>query len=155
MKAERRMVTIGEISLRSDYTLGHGVLLSEHAESERQLTLYVGAGEFVAIAKEKGLAESKRPLTHETYLGILEKLDIDFLRVEIFAMRENTYYAKIVFRRLGEEHMIDSRPSDAIALALNRKIPVLVNEDLLRPVVSEADVKEYQTFIKQAQFKPE
>ena len=152
MTAEKRMVTIGEISLMSGDDSQQAIVLKEDAEADRQLTMFLGPGEFAAIGKEKGLVQSSRPLTHELYLGLLEKLHVDFLRVEIFDMREDTFYARVIFRFRGKEHTIDSRPSDAIALALNRKIPVMVNEDLLRPLVREEDMKEYQEFIRRAQW---
>ena len=152
MKAEETMVAISDISLMSGHSSTQAIVLKESPEASRQLTMFVGSVEFAAIAKEKGLVKSERPLTHELYLGIMEKLPVEFLRVEIFSMREDTFYARVIFRLGGEDYTADSRPSDAIALSLNRKIPVMVNHDLLRPLISQEDMKEYQEFIKRAKF---
>ena len=150
MKAEEKMVVIGDISLMSGRNSAQAIVLKESAEADRQLTIFVGPAEFSAIAKEKGLAKSSRPLTHELYLGIMEKLPVEFLRVEIFSLKQDTYYARVLLRFDGEEYSTDSRPSDAIALSLNRKIPVMVSKHLLRPFISQKDMKEYKQFIKRA-----
>jgi hypothetical protein len=153
MAGEGKMVTVGEIYLKSDPSSGHMVILKEHEEAERHLVMFVGQAEFTAIAKEKGLVELKRPITHELYLRIMEELQAEFRRVEVTHMEEDTIYAKVIFRTGSEEHAVDSRPSDAIALGLNRKVPILVNEDLLRRQLKEEDIREYKEFVKRAKFK--
>ena len=64
----------------------------------------------------------------------------------------NTYYAKVFFRADGAEHFVDSRPSDAVALALNRKIPILVNKKLLRRELTPEEIKEYEEICKTVKF---
>jgi bifunctional DNase/RNase len=146
------MITIGEIYLNPDHSSGKMVILKETAEADRYFLMFVGDAEFAAIAKEKGLLQSKRPLTHDLYLSIMEKIQLEFLRIEITDMRENTYYASVIFRFNDAEHAIDSRPSDAVALALNRKIPIMVNEKLFRPELTEEQVKEYEQIVKTVKF---
>ena len=68
------MATIREIYLKSDPGSGNMVVLKAAPEAKRYFMMFVGDSEFAAIAKEKGLLESPRPLTHELYLGILERL---------------------------------------------------------------------------------
>ncbi len=149
---EAEMVPIGEVYLKPDPTSGYMVVLKENAEVERYFMMFVGESEFAAIAREKGLVEPKRPLTHELYLSILEKLNPEFLRIEIHALREDTYYASVIFRAEGIEHAVDSRPSDAVALALNRKAPILVRQDLFRRKLSPEQVKEYEGIVKSVKF---
>jgi hypothetical protein len=96
--------------------------------------------------------EPKRPLTHDTYLTILERAGVRFLRVEIYTMKENTYYARIVAEINGEEVVFDSRPSDAVALALHEKCPILVNRKLLRRELTPEEVQEYESIIKTVKF---
>jgi bifunctional DNase/RNase len=67
-------------------------------------------------------------------------------------MREETYYANVFMQADGEEHAIDSRPSDAVALALNRKIPIMVNQDLFRRKLSKEEIKEYEGLVKTVKF---
>ena len=146
------MIAIKEIHLESDPNRGNMVVLKENAESEHFFMMFVGDSEFAAIAKEKGLVEPKRPLTHELYLRIMEKLQLEFLRVEIYDMREDTFYANVIFRTNGVEHTIDSRPSDAVALALNKKIPILVGQGLFRRKLTQEEIKEYEGLVKSVKF---
>jgi len=96
--------------------------------------------------------EPKRPLTHDTYLTILERAGVRFDRVEIYTMKENTYYARIIARIGDEEVIFDSRPSDAVALALHERCPILVNKRLLRRELTPEEVKEYESIIKTVKF---
>jgi len=128
------------------------VILKEDAEADSYFLMFVGDAEFGAIAKEKGMVEPKRPLTHDLYLGIIEYVHFEFLRIEIFEMREDTYYAKVVFRIDGGENSVDSRPSDAVALALNRKIPILVNKHLFRRKLTREEVQEFEGLVKSVKF---
>jgi len=146
------MIAISQIHLEADPNRGNMVVLKENAEAEQFFMMFVGDAEFTAIAKEKGLVEPKRPLTHDLYLGILEKLHLEFMRIEIYEMRQETFYARVIIKADGEQHAIDSRPSDAVALALNRKIPILVNKDLFRKKLSQEELKEYEGLVKSVKF---
>lgn len=149
---DEKMLTVREVFLEADPGKGNMVVLKETMESDRFFLMFVGDSEFAAIAKEKGLVEPKRPLTHELYLRIIEKLNIEFVRVEIANMRDETYYAYVVFRSNGTEHSVDSRPSDAVALALNRNIPIMVNQELFRRKLSHDEIKEYEGLVKTVKF---
>jgi hypothetical protein len=140
------------VYIESDPNKGNMVVLRERSEDERFFLMYVGDSEFTAIAKEKGLVEPKRPLTHELYLSILHELHIEFLRVEIHEMREETYHASVFFRWNGTESVVDSRPSDAVALALNRKIPILVKQNLFRRKPTAEEIKEFERLVKTVKF---
>jgi bifunctional DNase/RNase len=146
------MISVSEVHLESDPNRGNMVVLKEDAEAERYFMMFVGDAEFAAIAKEKGLVEPKRPLTHELYLSIMDKLQMEFLRIEIHDMQQETFYAHVILRTNGEEHAIDSRPSDAVALALNRKVPILVRQDLFRRKLTQEEVKEYEGLVKSVKF---
>ena len=146
------MISVSEVHLESDPNRGNMVVLKEDAEAERYFMMFVGDAEFAAIAKEKGLVEPKRPLTHELYLSIMEKLQLEFLRIEIHDMQQETFYAHVILRANGEELAVDSRPSDAVALALNRKVPILVRQDLFRRKLTQEEVKEYEGLVKSVKF---
>jgi bifunctional DNase/RNase len=146
------MIAISQIHLEADPNRGNMVVLKESVEAEQFFMMFVGDAEFTAIAKEKGLVEPKRPLTHELYLGILGKLHPEFMRVEIYEMRQETFYARVIIKADGQEHAIDSRPSDAVALALNRKIPILVSKNLFRRKLSQEELKEYEGLVKSVKF---
>lgn len=150
--AETMMINIREIYIESDPNRGNMVILKEEPDGERFFLMFVGDSEFAAIAKEKGVVDPKRPLTHDLYLNILEKAGVEFQRVEIYEMREETYYANVFFRANGADRSVDSRPSDAVALALNRRIPILVNQDLFRRKLTQEEVKEYEGLVKTVKF---
>lgn len=152
MAENGQMILVREVLIESDPNRGNMVILKERPEEERFFLMFVGDSEFTAIAKEKGMVEPKRPLTHDLYLSILQQLEIEFLRVEIQEMREETYHAGVFFRWNGEELSVDSRPSDAVALALNRKIPILVNQGLFRRKPTPDEIKEFEGLVKTVKF---
>jgi bifunctional DNase/RNase len=150
--AAEEMILIREVYLKSEPNAGNMVMLKETAEAERYVTIFVGDSEFAAIAKEKGLVDPKRPLTHELYLGILDKAGLTFQRIEITAIREDTYYADVIVSAAGVEYRVDSRPSDALALAMNRKIPIMVHRSLFRRELTQEEIKEYEGLVKHVKF---
>ncbi|SPD75530.1 conserved hypothetical protein [uncultured Desulfobacterium sp.] len=149
---DNAMIKIGWVHLESDANMGKMVILKEGAEEDRYFLMFVGNAEFAAIAKEKGMVDSPRPITHEFYLKILGMLAVEFLRVEIYAVRNETYYANVVIRINDQEHAVDSRPSDAVALALNRGIPILVSSGLFNRRLTQKEIKEYESIIKRVNF---
>ena len=78
---QRGMVRITEVYVESDPNRGNMVILKEDPDGDRFFLMFVGDSEFAAIAKEKGLVEPKRPLTHDLYLNILGKSGVEFQRV--------------------------------------------------------------------------
>jgi bifunctional DNase/RNase len=152
MAENDQMVSIHEVYIESDPNKGNMVILKERPEAERFFLMFVGDSEFTAIAKEKGLVEPKRPLTHDLYLSILQQFQIEFLRVEIQEMREETYHASVFFKGNGTEMTVDSRPSDAVALALNRKVPIFVKQSLFRRKPTADEIKEYEGLVKTVKF---
>ncbi|MBW2066811.1 MAG: bifunctional nuclease family protein [Deltaproteobacteria bacterium] len=147
-----KLVHIKEVYIKSDPGAGKMVILKEEPDAKRYFLMFVGDAEFAAIAKEQGLMEPKRPLTHQLYLSIIERLPVEFLRVEITHMKDDTFYANVVFKAEGVEHRVDSRPSDGVALALNRKIPILVNEKLFRRELTQEEIDEYEGIVKTIKF---
>jgi len=145
-------VQANEVYIKSDRTQGNMVVLKESEESNRYFLMFVGESEITAIAKEKGLVEPKRPLTHDLYLSMLKRAGVVIRRIEIHDMIENTYYARVIAEIGGEEVVFDSRPSDAVALALHEKCPILVNQRLLRRELTPEEVKEYEEIVKTIKF---
>lgn len=150
--SEKQMVTVQVVFIESDPNKGNMVILKESEEAERYFLMFVGDAEFAAIAKEKGLVEPRRPLTHDLYLKIINQSNVEFVGVEIAEMREDTYYANVVFRANGMEHRVDSRPSDGVALALSKKIPISVREDLFRRQLTQEEVQEFEGLVKTVKF---
>ncbi len=145
-------IVANEVYIKTDRQQGNMVILKESEDANQYFLMFVGDSEITAIAKEKGFVEPKRPLTHDTYLTILNRAGVQFKRVEIYTMKENTYYARIVTEINGEEVVFDSRPSDAVALALHEKCPIWVNKKLLRRELTPEEVKEYESIVKTVKF---
>ena len=146
------LVAVNEVFIRSDRTQGNMVVLKESESASHYFLMFIGEAEITAIAKEKGFVEPKRPLTHDLLLSILKESGVTFSRIEITEMRENTFYAKVYALIQGEETAFDSRPSDAVALALHEKCPILVNKKLLRRELTPEEVKEYEQIVKTVKF---
>jgi len=145
-------IPIHEIILKSEKESGNLLILKEHALADSSLIMFVGEPEFLAIAKEKGLIQTPRPLTHELYLTILKKAGIEFIRVGIYDIKDQTFFANVIYRFNQEESIADSRPSDAIALAMNQKIPILVEPRLLKKPLSTDQLDTLKEFIKTVTF---
>ncbi|MCA9193708.1 MAG: bifunctional nuclease family protein [Planctomycetales bacterium] len=110
------------------------VIYLREVDGERQLPIVIGIFEATSIDRRvKGDFKPPRPLTHDLIVSIAQGLGAEFERVEITELRDQTYYAKIVLVRDGQSIEIDSRPSDAIALAVTvvPNLPILVAEDVL------------------------
>jgi hypothetical protein len=107
--------------------------------SGRLLMIWVGHFEGTAIAM--GLEESwvPRPLTHDLIKNIIHSLNAYLSRVIITDLRDNTFYAVVCIVLDGKEIMVDSRPSDAIAIAIREKSPIFVSSNLADKMIDEVD----------------
>lgn len=152
MMDESIFVVINEIVLQAEKESGKIIILKQDKESDTSLTMYVGELEFLAIAKEKKLIQTPSPLTHELYLSILADSGIEFQRVEIFDLKDQAYFARVLYQKEGLKSIAHARPSDAIALALNRHLPIWVQSKLLRKELSPEQVEVYKDFIKTVKF---
>jgi uncharacterized protein len=107
------------------------VVILRDAESTVLLPIWVGVFEANAIALKMENIATPRPMTHDLLRNLLGRLDAHVDRVVINALKENTFFALIHLRHGQETLMIDSRPSDAIALALRSNAEIYVEEDVL------------------------
>src|SRR5690348_4558143 len=107
------------------------VRLVEKASRARELPIWIGPFEAQAIALEIQGVPPPRPLTHDLMKQLVERLGGKLERVEIFDLKDNTYFATLhIAGPGGKDLAIDARPSDAIALALRFHGPILVSDDL-------------------------
>lgn len=112
------------------------VLLRDEEQSE-MLPIWVGKPEASAISFALEGVTAPRPMTHDLMKSILDAVHAKVISVVISDLKENTYYAKVHLSYEDSEYAIDSRPSDAIALALRTSAPIFANEDVLRKQASE------------------
>lgn len=77
-----------------------------------------------------------RPLTHDLFISLMEKMNILIERIEITELKEGTFYSRLLLRQGMKKFIIDSRPSDALGLAVRVKCPIYIAE----PIIAEAGV---------------
>ena len=110
---------------------GHAVLLQEK-DSSRSLPIIVGSSEAQAIALYLEGVDMPRPMTHDLLINVLETLETEINQVTIARMKNGTFFAEIeVSNSQVGEIVIDSRPSDAIAVALRTSAPIYVSDEVM------------------------
>ena len=103
---------------------------------ERMFPIVIGLFEAVSIDRRvKGL-RTPRPLTHDLVTNVIEGMGGELEHIYIQDLRDHTYYAKLMIRRDGELIEVDSRPSDAIAIAVTVGVPIYVEEHVLEQSLS-------------------
>jgi hypothetical protein len=113
------------------------VIMLKEVEGDRSFPIVIGVFEASSIERRvKGLP-SPRPLTHDLLASVIDHLGAELQDVFISELRDHTYFAKLRIRQSGELVEVDSRPSDAIAIAVTVKVPIYVAEDVLNEVCGE------------------
>jgi uncharacterized protein len=115
------------IGVFNDQRGQHGVML-EGKRDKRRFLMLIGAAEATAIAVPLENITPPRPLTHDLFLTLFGRLKVQVTRVVITDLRNNTYFATVYLTSGGTPMELDSRPSDAIALAIRAKAPVFAEE---------------------------
>lgn len=115
------------IGVFNDQRGQHGVML-EGKRDKRRFLMLIGAAEATAIAVPLENVTPPRPLTHDLFLTLFGRLKVQVTRVVITDLRNNTYFATVYLTSGGTPMELDSRPSDAIALAIRAKAPVFAEE---------------------------
>ena len=119
--------------LMMDPSSGTPIIILKDVNSETMLPIWVGAYEANAIALEIEKIAPQRPMTHDLLRNLIVEMGARVERVVVTELRDNTFFAVIEMRNSGGEPlMLDSRPSDAIALALRADCPIFVNEEVIR-----------------------
>ena len=107
------------------------IVLLKTAEGNKFLPIWIGHPEAAAILMKLQGASTPRPMTHDLLHDMLGELDVSCTRVAVTELRENTFYASITLAVNGREVEIDSRPSDALALAVRSGAPIFAAEDVI------------------------
>lgn len=107
------------------------VVLLKSEQDDRAVPIFIGAAEAQAIAIQINGVEMPRPLTHDLLKNVLDFLECRLTRVEVCDLKNDTFYARLVLERDGESLALDSRPSDAIALALRFQAPIYVSREVM------------------------
>ena len=107
------------------------IILLRDKDGDRVLPIWVGGAEANAIAMQIENVSVPRPMTHDLLKNVIQDLHGDIKKIVVYDLKENTFYAMIYVSTNGEVVAIDSRPSDAIALALRVKAPIFVEEEII------------------------
>lgn len=133
------------------------VVILREKSSDRYLPIWIGPAEADAIAVQLQEVAVARPLTHDLLRSIIDDLGAVVNHVLVNDLSNDTFYARIVLDVNGESREIDSRPSDAIALAVRAKVPIFADEQVLDKagVMLDKDGETVQTGARGAPVDPE
>ncbi|MBI3298337.1 MAG: bifunctional nuclease family protein [Elusimicrobia bacterium] len=135
-------------------TANECIVFLEEVDGDRLLPIWIGLAEGQAIAIRFSGIVLPRPLTHDLLLSSVKALGWDLERVVVTDLKENTFYAEMHLKRDGETKLVDSRPSDAIAVAVRAGCRMFVKErvfqrcQVLSKPISEDEVKKFKDELK-------
>jgi bifunctional DNase/RNase len=132
MEAASMWVEMKVRGLALDPVSNMPIIILRDEEEKRSLPIWVGIFEANAIALELEKIATPRPMTHDLIKNVLEAVEAKIEKIVVNDLRENTFFALIHLRMGEEEITVDSRPSDAIALALRAGAPIFVDDDVVR-----------------------
>jgi hypothetical protein len=117
------------------------ILVLKDITDDTTLPIWIGLLEATAIATELEKIQFPRPMTHDLIRTLFERLQVKVERIEVCDLKNNTYYALIHIRSGEQVSSIDSRPSDAIAIALRTNAPIFVKEEVITKYLKSDDLK--------------
>ncbi|NJN44719.1 MAG: bifunctional nuclease family protein [Anaerolineae bacterium] len=125
------MVEVVIDSIRVSLMSQQRIVILRESQNERYLPIWIGPYEAEAITIALQDVEVSRPLTHDLLNNVFLSLEARVLRVEVTALKDEVYFGNIVVDVKGVQFNIDSRPSDALALAVRAHVPILVSTGVL------------------------
>lgn len=130
-------------ALMMDPNSGTPIIILKDVQSDTMLPIWVGAYEANAIALEIEKIAPPRPMTHDLLRNLIAQLGVQVERVVVTSLQDNTFFAEIEMRNSdGDRMVLDSRPSDAIALALRTDCPIYVNMEVIKASRNTMPVEE-------------
>jgi hypothetical protein len=143
------LVTVYGVSF--DVASKQPIVLLKVEGKNRFLPIWIGHPEAAAILMKLQKAELPRPMTHDLLANVVERLSARVSAVTVTELRDNTFYAVVQLDANGEELRVDSRPSDAIALAVRADAPIYVSSELLNAngIEFEQEVEDVEDVVKE------
>jgi uncharacterized protein len=129
------------------------IVLLKTAEGNKYLPIWIGQPEAAAILMKLQGASTPRPMTHDLVTEILSQLDAQVVRITVTELRESTFYAQVTVQMDGTEIDVDSRPSDAIALAIRAEAPIFAADQVIEESAIEFEGEEVNEEEMVAEFK--
>jgi bifunctional DNase/RNase len=118
------------------------IVLLKTADGNRFLPIWIGHPEAAAILMKLQGASTPRPMTHDLVTDMLGQLEAHVIRICVTELRDNTFYATITLQQNGSEIEVDSRPSDAIALAVRAEAPIFADDRVIEESAIEFEGEE-------------
>lgn len=137
-----RLVEMVIESVRVHMLSNRHVVILKDPIGDRYLPIWIGAWEASAIAMRLQGLTAERPLTHDLFAASLERLGVRVVRVVISELADETYHARLHLERDGTEVEMDSRPSDALALAVRTEADIFADESVLEQAALASDPDE-------------
>jgi uncharacterized protein len=127
------------------------IVLLKTADGNKFLPIWIGHPEAAAILMKLQSQAPPRPMTHDLMSELLEHLEAQVVRITVTELRENTFYAQITVQQDGREIEIDSRPSDAIALAIRAEAPIFAADSVIEESAIEFEGDEVDQEVLEAE----
>ena len=150
------MIEMHVMGIALDTRTGSPIVVLNDKENRRALPIWIGSAEASAIIRQMENITAARPMTHDLICNILETTGYVVDKIEINDINSETYYASIyASHEDGTTHLIDSRPSDAIAIALRTKSPIYVTAKVIADGTistdqarDEQEAEEFRQFVR-------
>jgi bifunctional DNase/RNase len=136
-------------SIRVSLMSQQRIVILRERDAERYLPIWIGVYEAESITIALQEVEVARPLTHDLVKNVFNQLNARVVRVEVIALREDTFFGNIVAETNGRTLNIDSRPSDALAIAVRAHVPIMVARSVMDAagIIPEEDIREKENGI--------
>jgi len=136
-------------SIRVSLMSQQRIVILRERDAERYLPIWIGVYEAESITIALQEVEVARPLTHDLVKNVFNQLNARVVRVEVIALREDTFFGNIVAETDGRTLNIDSRPSDALAIAVRAHVPIMVSRSVMDTagIIPEDDIREKENGI--------
>ncbi len=125
------MIKVTVDSVKVSMLSQHRVVVLKEEDQERYLPIWIGPFEADAITIGLQNVQMTRPLTHDLLKAVIDRMDASISHIRVNDLRNDTFYAEIVVEQNGRTVEIDSRPSDAIALAVRVDVPIYVSQEVM------------------------
>ncbi len=139
------MIEMKVMGIALDTRTGSPIVVLHDLDNRKALPIWIGSAEASAIIRKIENLKVQRPMTHDLIIDVVEKTGYEIDRIEISDVDDETYFATIYLKNdKGEEKEIDSRPSDAIAVAIRVDAPIYVSPSVLAEGAISSDLQKDQ-----------
>ena len=151
------MIEVVIDSIRVSLMSQQRIVILRERDAERYLPIWIGVYEAESITIALQQVEVARPLTHDLVKNVFHKLNARIIRVEVVALRDDTFYGNIVADVDGHIINIDARPSDALAIAVRSHVPIFVDISVMEAagIVPEDDIQDEPQELSESKAEPQ